>query len=111
MPKKPETGLSRKVLSRLRAEGGLWVKNHGGPYTEAGVADITGCWVSRYVAIELKMPGEEPSELQKRFLNGVHRNGGLAGVAYSVQEALDIRNGKKIFIPFKETGVDISTEP
>jgi hypothetical protein len=104
MPRKPETGLSQKVLSRLKAEGGRWVKNHGGPYTEVGVADITGCWRGRYIAIELKMPKEEPSELQKMFLDDVHYSGGRAGVAYSVQEALDIRDGKKIFIPYKNRG-------
>jgi len=104
MPRKPETKLSQKVLSRLRAEGGRWVKNHGGPYTEAGVADITGCWRGRFIAIELKMPGEEPTELQKAFLDDIHYSAGRAGVAYSVQEALDIRDGKKVFIPYKNRG-------
>lgn len=104
MPKKPETALSQKVLSRLRVEGGRWVKNHGGPYTEAGVADITGCWKGRFIAIELKMPGEEPSELQKMFLDDIYYSNGRAGIAYSVQEALDIRDGKKRFIPYKNRG-------
>ena len=36
MPKKPETLLSEKVLSRLRAEGGWWFKVHGGPFQTAG---------------------------------------------------------------------------
>lgn len=104
MPRKPETALSRKVLLQLKAEGGRWVKNHGGPYTEVGVADITGCWGGRYIAIELKMPGEEPSELQKRFLDDVYYSGGRAGIAYTVQEAKDIRDGKKVFTPFKIRG-------
>jgi hypothetical protein len=104
MPKKPETSLSQKVLSRLHAEGGRWVKNHGGPFTEVGVSDITGCWQGRYVALELKMPGEEPTELQKLFLDDVYYAGGFCGVAYSVQDALDIRDGKKQFTPFKKRG-------
>lgn len=104
MPQKPETKLSHKVLSQLKAEGGRWVKNHGGPFTESGVSDITGCWNGRYVAIELKIPGEVPSELQKAFLDDIYYSGGLAGVACSVQEALDIRDSKKSFIPFKNRG-------
>ena len=104
MPRKPETALSRKVLSRLRVEGGRWDKIHGGPYQAGGIADILGCWRGRFIAIELKMPGEEPTELQKDFLDDVHYSGGRAGVAFSVQEALDIRDGKKSFIPFKNRG-------
>lgn len=103
MPQKPETKLSQKVLSRFRAEGGRWDKIHGGPYQAAGIVDIIGCWKGRYIAIELKMPGEVPTDLQKLFLNEVHDSGGIAGVAYSVKEALDIRDQKKIFIKFEKS--------
>lgn len=102
MPRKPETALSEKVLSRLRAEGGRWTKVHGGPFQEAGVSDILGCWRGRFVAIELKIPGEKPTKLQETYLDDIHYSGGIAGVATTVQEAIDIRDGVKPYVPFKE---------
>ena len=100
MPQKPETLLSEKVLSRLRAEGGHWDKIHGGPYQLGGISDVLGCWKGRYIAIELKMPGKVPTRLQGLFLNDVYDSGGRAGVAYSIEDALTIRDGKNFFIKF-----------
>lgn len=92
MPKKPETVLSTKVLLRLRAEGGWWMKVHGGPFQAAGIPDIIGCWKGRFIAIELKIPGEVPTQLQVITLEAIHKAGARCGVAYSVEEALSIRD-------------------
>ena len=100
MPKKPETKLSNQVLPRLRAEGGWWVKIHGGPFQEAGIPDIIGCWKGHFVGIELKIEGEKPTGLQKQVLNALHLAGARVGVAYSIEDALLIREGKNNFILF-----------
>lgn len=100
MPCKPETKLSRLVISRLRAEGGWWVKIHGGPFQQAGIPDIIGCWDGKFVAIELKIPGEEPTKLQKQNLNLLHAVGARVGVAISILEALEIRDGKNFYKNF-----------
>ena len=74
----------------------------------AGVSDIIG-WVRttvripngpngapfvftypRWLAIEVKRPGEKPKPHQQRFLDRVHDSGGLALVARSVD---DVRRG------------------
>lgn len=40
--------------------------------------------------IEVKKPGGKVKEKQKHFIDVVKRNGAIAGVAHSVEEAIDI---------------------
>jgi hypothetical protein len=40
--------------------------------------------------IEVKLPGEHPREDQKKFLQAMAATGAIAGVAHSVEEALEI---------------------
>lgn len=40
--------------------------------------------------IEVKRPGEKPRENQERFLRQMRDSGALAGVAHSVEEAVEI---------------------
>ena len=96
MPAKPETKLSQKVLTRLRAEGGWWAKIHGGVFQVAGIPDILGCWEGRFVAIELKVGKNEATLLQGTTLNKLIDCGARAGVAYDVERAIEIRDGKNI---------------
>lgn len=96
MPAKPETKLSQKVLTRLRAEGGWWVKIHGGVFQVSGIPDILGCWKGRFVAIELKVGNREPTELQKNTINLLIDCGAYAGVANCIERVLEIREGKNI---------------
>lgn len=91
--KQPETGLVVKMKDRLEAEGGWWFKVHGGPFQRAGVPDIVGCWKGRFIGIEAKMPYNVPSGLQKLNLTSLEKAGARVGVAYTVQEALAIRDG------------------
>ncbi len=95
MPKKGESYLVGRMLSRLRAEGGKWVKIHGGPFQEAGISDIIGCYRGRFIAIEAKMPDGKATPLQLAFIKAVTDNKGRGGVAFSVEEALKIRDGER----------------
>jgi Holliday junction resolvase len=94
LSKKPETKLSEDTQDRLNAEDGWWFKVHGSPFQKAGVPDIIGCYRGLFVAIELKMPGNGPSELQKHILDLLTKAGARCGVAYTIKEALQIRNGE-----------------
>jgi hypothetical protein len=71
-------GRSTAENKRLKAEGVL-----------AGVSDV--CIVShgRFYALELKTSTGVLSDAQEEFLNGVHRNGFTAAVAYGLDAALD----------------------
>jgi hypothetical protein len=104
MPKKPETKLSNQVLPRLRAEGGWWVKIHGGPFQAIGIPDIVGCWKGRFVGIELKIPGEKPSGIQQETMDLLYLAGARVGLATTVEEALSVRDGKNDYTLFRNRG-------
>ena len=44
----------------------------------------------RAIYIEVKLPGEQPRDDQRRFLNAMRNSGAIAGVAHSIEEALEI---------------------
>ena len=90
--KKPETKLVEKIIDRLKAEGGFWVKIHGGPMQQTGIPDIVGCYKGKFIGIEVKIPGNKPSSLQTVVLKELEEAGAKCGVAYSIEEALKIRD-------------------
>lgn len=55
-----------------------------------GSADLIGIYDGRFVAMEVKLPGEKPRPDQVAFLEHVRSKGGIAGVVTSVQDALDL---------------------
>ena len=61
---------------------GIWHwKVFTGPHNVPGVSDILGIYQGKFLAIEVKRPGLEPTELQKSFLNQVRESGGIGIVA------------------------------
>jgi hypothetical protein len=57
-----------------------------------GEADVWGHRIGdgRAFYIEVKLPGEEPREDQRRFLEAMAATGAIAGCAHSVKEAIDL---------------------
>jgi hypothetical protein len=59
----------------------------------AGTPDIIACWPGGlFLGIEVKAPGNEPTQKQRETLDLIRTTGGLDVVAYSiddVEEALD----------------------
>lgn len=92
MPK-PETNLVKKIMVWLEADGGWWMKVHGSPFQKAGVPDIIGCYKGRFTGIEVKMPGNKPTLIQEKMIELLKKAGANVGIAYSVEEALSIRDG------------------
>lgn len=86
-----EKRIVTKILKVLR-EDGFWIKTHGGLFQRGGLPDVLGCFKGRFIGIEVKKPGEEASEIQKYTLKEIIKAGGIAGVATSVEEALEILN-------------------
>ena len=62
------------------------MKVHGSMYQKAGVPDILACVNSIFVAIEVKRPGGIVSPLQTYNIDEIKRNGGVAIVAYRVED-------------------------
>lgn len=100
MPK-PETSLVKKIMTWLEADGGWWMKVHGSPFQKAGVPDIIGCYKGRFTGIEVKMPGNYPTLIQRACMNLLKAAGARVGVAYSVEEALEIRDGRRCYDDYR----------
>ena len=60
----------------------------------AGVPDIVGCFNGKFIAIEVKVPGNKPTEIQKHTIEKIRMAGGITGVAHSKEEAVDIVCGE-----------------
>jgi hypothetical protein len=86
-----ESALVAEILRALRALPGVMVrKRHGSAWGVAGDPDLYGSIHGRHFEIEVKRPGERPTALQQARLKQWAATGALAGVARSVEEALDI---------------------
>lgn len=86
-----EAQLTLKIRKRLKAEyGGVWKKIHGSRFQSAGLPDIVGCLKGQFYAIEVKMPGKELTPLQRLTLQEFEDEGAITGVAFSVEDALEI---------------------
>lgn len=78
-----EGALQEKVLTWLRAlPGSMWENRSPGRFSPSGVADITGCYAGRFVAIELKHPrtgrAKDVTDEQRHYLRKVQAAGGFA---------------------------------
>ena len=60
-----------------------------GIYAKAGVSDILACIKGRFVAIEVKRPGNKPTAVQLQFIKAVNSIGGLAFWADNLQDVKD----------------------
>lgn len=88
-----EAKLQREIRKRLETElGGVWFKNHGGPYVSEGISDITGCLAGRFIAFEVKLPGREKTltRLQQKFIDRVKEAKGIAGMVTSYEDCLKL---------------------
>lgn len=90
----PETRIVRRIIETLEQWPRVWLfKVHGGPYQAAGIPDIIGVIDGRFVGIEVKAPGKTATKLQELVIRRIQQAGGIAGVATSVEEAIQIAKG------------------
>jgi hypothetical protein len=58
---------------------------------QAGTADITGCARDgRFIAIEAKIKPNKPTALQEAYLNEIRNRGGIALVAYELEDVMNL---------------------
>jgi hypothetical protein len=93
-----EQDIQKQILDYLRWRGIPCYKHQnagirkpdGGyiPTLTRGVSDIIGCIpkTGRFLAIEVKRPGNKPTAEQQQFIDTINEAGGLASVARSVEE-------------------------
>ena len=79
MKQKEEQKVQDSIMTYIKSIGGLPIKqNQIGIYGQAGVPDIIACIKGRFVAIEVKKPGEKPKPHQEKWLEAINKKGGLA---------------------------------
>ncbi|MEA0565134.1 VRR-NUC domain-containing protein [Lysinibacillus irui] len=87
MTRKPlEKTIENQIKKWLEINGHWWMKVHGDMFQKSGVPDILACINGKFVGIEVKRPGGVVSELQKYNIEKIQAAGGVAFVAYSVED-------------------------
>lgn len=106
MNKQTEKRIETLILDFLNFLPGCfaWKNNNVGIYDQAkgkyrkpkgkhhynGIPDILGIYKGRMLAIEVKTKSGKTSDEQSKFLHRIIREGGIAGVARSVDDAREI---------------------
>ena len=75
----------KKYLTSLGSDAFFW-KEHGGPYSTAGIPDIICCYKGRFLGLEVKLPNGKLTELQSRAIQKIIQAGGLADRVESVAD-------------------------
>lgn len=81
-----EKRIEKAIQRYLDSIGAYHIKNHGSIYSRAGTPDITASINGRFVAIEVKQPGGRVTPLQAAHIELIKQSGGVAFVAYSLEE-------------------------
>lgn len=82
-----EKTIERQIRNYLDSIGAWHIKTHGNMFSRAGTPDILACIDGIFVAIEVKQPGGLVTPLQAAHIELIKKAGGVAFVAYSLQEA------------------------
>ena len=76
----------KTYLKKRYGEKVYFFKTHGGPYQKKGVTDLVGCLGGYFFGLEVKRPGEKPTELQSKHILDITEAGGVAAVVTSIVE-------------------------
>ena len=85
-----EGTIRRAVIKELRRRGVYHIPYPAGPYARRGVPDLLACIGGRFVGLELKRPGAEPSPHQLLEHGRIEAAGGSVFVVRSVADLVQI---------------------
>ena len=87
-----ESQLTTRILRALNAMPRTKaIKLHGSPYLERGTPDIVAVQDGRVYWLEVKLPGKEPTRLQRLRLSEWSRAGATCAVVRSVEDVDQLR--------------------
>ena len=85
------TSVVTKIMNWINSmECGKVINVQGSVYSEKGTPDVIGCVKGRFVAFECKKFDGKPSKIQEFRIKQWQKCGGIAGFAYSLDEAKDL---------------------
>jgi hypothetical protein len=94
-----ETQLKNKVLRHLKNKyPDIFIYKAADKFT-SGIPDLLICFYGLWVAIELKVPGKEPTRIQAHTIAKMRTAGAIAGVAHSIAEVDAIINSAVLVLP------------
>lgn len=85
---KSEQQIQRAILSYLKSLGIYAIKTIRS--NRGGVPDIIACAGGRFIALEVKRPGNKATALQQLEIARIEAAGGIAAVVYSKEDAAAI---------------------
>jgi len=80
-----EQTIQNKIITYLQCQGAYVRKNIA--TNRAGTPDITACIRGKFIALEVKCPGEKATKLQEYNLRLIRDAGGIAETVHSLEEA------------------------
>ena len=97
MAQKPESKLQvqcLKYVKELEKQGKpiIAVNQHGSAFSSRGVPDILMCIRGIFVAVELKIAPNKPTELQQHYIERIRNAKGLALVIYEFEDFVSLVN-------------------
>ncbi len=85
-----EKSILAAIIRELKARKAWYVKYHGGKWGRVGVPDLLVGYRGRFIAIEVKQPGEKPTRAQAFELSRLEKVEAIAVVATSRQQVVDV---------------------
>lgn len=90
-----ESTITRSIMAELKKLGrDCWARKiECNARQGAGIPDILCCYRGRFLAFEVKRPGERMTPLQADTVAAIHTAGGKAAMVTSVEEAMNAIKG------------------
>ncbi len=86
--KPTEKSITDNIIRHLKKhKPGEVTKMHGTSFTRAGMPDILWIYSGQAIFIEVKVPGKDPSKLQKEMMHRLTAAGAVCYVARSTNDA------------------------
>lgn len=105
-----ETAIKDKIMKHLKGLPQCYAVKIWGNHTTIGQPDILACYRGRFLALEVKRPGEQPTEIQRATLQKWADAGAVAGVVRSVEDLkepldrFDVYMANPEWVDFTEVG-------
>lgn len=80
---------TKPISDYLKSLGAFVINLHGSAFA-IGFPDLVACLDGRFVAVEVKRPGETPRKLQVKVLEKITRAGGIAISATTVNDVATV---------------------
>ncbi len=81
-----EKSIKAAIQRYLKKKGAWNLKIWGSGIGRTGIPDLLCCYRGRFIALEVKVPGNTATKLQEYEINQIRAAGGIAAVVHSKDE-------------------------